>query len=51
MNRFHRSAGGKATRPSTRLQISLPRYAGEQGLLAKTMTIAELLVQLDEPQS
>jgi len=29
---------------------TLIRYADEQGLLAKTMTIADLFVQIDEPQ-
>ena len=30
---------------------ALIRYADEQGLLAKKMTIADLFVQIDEPQS
>jgi len=28
----------------------LIRYADEQGLLAKKMTIADLFIQIDEPQ-
>jgi 4,5-dihydroxyphthalate decarboxylase len=30
---------------------ALIRYADEQGLLAKKMTIADLFLQIDEPQS
>jgi len=30
---------------------TLIRYADEQGLMAKKMTIAEMFVQIDEPQS
>jgi hypothetical protein len=29
---------------------TLIRYAGEQGLLAKSMTVADMFVQIDEPQ-